>query len=91
MSKHALLMLACCLIPLALIVALPATGLDLGSAAPLLMLLCPLMHILMMVAIGHDCRKDGNDGAGDATARDTGRPCCPPKAAAAAEVGSPPR
>lgn len=40
-------MLLCCLIPIALIVALVAFGYG-GWAIPLIFLLCPLMHILLM-------------------------------------------
>jgi hypothetical protein len=73
-SKHALLMLACCLIPLALIVGLPATGLNLGGVAPFLMLLlCPLMHIFMMRGMGHDHGKHDEPGHNSASGT---APCC---------------
>jgi hypothetical protein len=55
MSKHALLMLACCLVPMALVGVVLASGVSLGGILPFaLMLLCPLMHVLMMRGMGHD-------------------------------------
>ncbi len=55
MNKHALLMLACCLVPLALFGAVYASQINLGSLLPFaIVLLCPLMHILMMRGMGHD-------------------------------------
>lgn len=58
MGKHMLLMLACCLIPIALIVAVSVFGLSLGALTPLLpyalVLLCPIMMIFMMRGMGHD-------------------------------------
>ncbi len=58
MSKHMLIMLACCLIPIALIVAVSVFGVSLGSLTPLLpyalALMCPLMMIFMMRGMGHD-------------------------------------
>jgi len=51
-GKHMLLMLACCLIPIALILAVSLFGLSLGALTPYipfaLVLLCPLMMIFMM-------------------------------------------
>ncbi len=47
-SKHALIMILCCLIPLALLVVLWAIGIS-GSYLILeVLLLCPLLHIFMM-------------------------------------------
>ena len=52
MGKHMLLMLICCLVPIALIVAVSVLGLSLGPLSALLpyalVLLCPLMMIFMM-------------------------------------------
>ena len=52
MGKHMLIMLACCLVPIALIVAVSVFGLSLGGLTPFvpyaLVLLCPLMMIFMM-------------------------------------------
>jgi hypothetical protein len=51
-GKHLLMMLACCLIPLALIYGVFAFGISLGSLTPLLPyafgLLCPLLMFWMM-------------------------------------------
>lgn len=58
MSKHMLIMLVCCLVPIVLIVAVSLFGFSLGSLTPLLpfalVLLCPLMMIFMMRSMGHD-------------------------------------
>jgi choline-glycine betaine transporter len=58
MGKHMLLMLVCCLVPLALILAVSVFGLSLGALQPLvpfaLALMCPLMMIFMMRGMGHD-------------------------------------
>jgi len=58
MGKHMLIMLACCLIPIALILAVSVFGLSLGALTPLLpyalALLCPLMMIFMMLGMGHE-------------------------------------
>jgi Protein of unknown function (DUF2933) len=51
-KKHLVIMLACCLVPLALIVAVSVLGISLGPLSALLpyalVLLCPLMMIFMM-------------------------------------------
>lgn len=51
-GKHLLIMLACCLIPIALILAVSIFGISLGALTPLipfaLALMCPLMMIFMM-------------------------------------------
>lgn len=51
-SKHMLVMLACCLVPLALVLAVSVFGLSLGALQPfvpyVLALMCPLMMIGMM-------------------------------------------
>lgn len=74
MSKHVLIMLVCCLVPIALIVAVSVFGFSLGSLTPLLpfalALMCPLMMIFMMRGMGHD---HGSENAhqhhGDAVSR----------------------
>lgn len=47
--KHGLLMLLCCLLPIILIAALPLLGIKAGIFSSLAFLLCPLMHIGMMM------------------------------------------
>ena len=48
MSKHTLIMVLCCLIPLAILAVLWASGVS-GSYLLLgVILLCPLLHIVMM-------------------------------------------
>jgi len=58
MGKHMLIMLACCLIPIVLILAVSVFGLSLGALTPLLpyalVLLCPIMMIFMMRGMGHE-------------------------------------
>ena len=64
MSKHALLMVACCLIPLALIGAAYGLGLTLDGILPIAMvLLCPILHLVMMRGMGHDHSGHAHDQA----------------------------
>ena len=57
-STHLLIMLACCLVPLALILAIGVFGFSLGLLTPFLpyalILLCPLMMFFMMRGMGHE-------------------------------------
>lgn len=57
-KKHLLIMLACCLVPLALILSMGIFGLSLGALPSLipfaLVLICPLLMIFMMRGLGHD-------------------------------------
>lgn len=57
-KKHLLIILACCLVPLALILSMGIFGLSLGALPSLvpfaLVLICPLMMILMMRGLRHD-------------------------------------
>ena len=57
-TSHLLLMLLCCLIPVALIAAVAIFGFSLGALTPYLpfalVLLCPLMMIFMMRGMGHE-------------------------------------
>lgn len=57
-NLHMWIMLACCLVPLGLILAIGVFGISLGSLTPLLpyalILLCPLMMFFMMRGMGHE-------------------------------------
>lgn len=60
--KHGLLMMLCCILPIALIAALPLLGIKIGALSGLAFLLCPLMHIGMMVFMSKS--KDGKSCCG---------------------------
>jgi hypothetical protein len=47
--KHGKFMLIACLLPIAIIALLPLFGIKLGAFSSLAVLICPLMHIGMMV------------------------------------------
>ncbi len=52
MGRMGLIMLLCCLVPLAAVLILPALGLSLGSFGPLLIVvLCPLLMVAMVWAM----------------------------------------
>lgn len=58
--KHGKFMLLACLLPIAIIALLPVFGIKIGALSSLAFLLCPLMHIGMMVFMtkskdGHSC------------------------------------
>ena len=48
MSKHALIMALCCLMPLALLAVLWAMGVSESYLVFGVILLCPILHIVMM-------------------------------------------
>ena len=50
-KKHGILMFACCLIPIALMIAISAFGFKFKSLGSLAILLCPLMHVGMMFSM----------------------------------------
>ena len=50
-KKHGIMMLACCLIPIAIMVAISAFGFKFRSLSSLAILLCPLMHVGMMLSM----------------------------------------
>lgn len=62
-TKHWILMLLCCLIPIGIAFGLRAFGVALSASLPLVMLiLCPLLHIMMMAFMHgpaqHDAASD---------------------------------
>ena len=58
-KKHALLMLACCLVPLIALGIINTFHIPLGQAATFgLVLLCPLGHLLMMKTMMHGDHED---------------------------------
>jgi predicted Na+-dependent transporter len=58
-KKHALLMLACCLVPLIALGVINLFHIPLGQAATFgLILLCPLGHLLMMKTMAHGDHED---------------------------------
>ncbi|MHB1413799.1 MAG: DUF2933 domain-containing protein [Chloroflexota bacterium] len=61
-SRHALLMILCCAIPLALIAAVTVLQIDLGTVGYwAILLLCPLMHLFMMRGMhGHGDHQAGH-------------------------------
>ena len=65
-KKHLVLMLLCCLIPIGIILGLRAFGVVPNTTAYLLvMLLCPLLHVLMMGSMHgeHAADKDSMTGS----------------------------
>lgn len=55
--KMALMMMLCCLIPIAIYAGLPLFGISGGFAYNLIFLLCPIMHIGMMFTMRKSGRK----------------------------------
>ena len=60
LSKHTLIMLLCCLVPLAILAVLWVVGLPNSYLVWGVLLLCPLMHVVMMIG----SRKKSGDSAG---------------------------
>lgn len=60
MSKHALIMLLCCLIPIIALAVLWAIGVSWSYLIWGVILLCPLMHILMMWGMDKKVHKDSD-------------------------------
>lgn len=53
-KKHLLIMLACCLLPIAGIVVVAGFNVPLGTVGTFaFLLICPLGHLLMMRSMGH--------------------------------------
>ncbi|GEM_PF-116213 len=63
-GNHALLMVICCVVPMALLAAVLLFNIPLGTVGFFaIMLACPLMHIFMMRGMGHgDQRAGSNSG-----------------------------
>lgn len=49
--KHGLFMLICCLLPIVLVAALPILGIKGGVLSSIIFLLCPLLHLAMMLSM----------------------------------------
>ncbi len=75
LGRHALLMILCCAIPLALLAAVALFRIDLGSIGSLaFLLLCPLLHIGMMWGM-----RGGHHGKGCHEAEPAQQPAVQPK------------
>jgi hypothetical protein len=77
LSRHVLLMILCCAIPLALVAAIALLHIDLGGLGYwAILLLCPLLHVLLMRGThsrgaGQACHAQGEAPGVAASARDT--------------------
>lgn len=74
MNRHMLIMVLCCLIPMAAIVAIAAFGIPLpGVLRYAVTLLCPLGFVLMMLMGGH--KHETPAGEAEAGSPDKGASC----------------
>ncbi len=62
-TKHMLIMLACCLVPLAALVAITVFNVPANTVLYFgILLLCPLLHLAMMRSMGHEhAEHNGHD------------------------------
>ncbi len=72
MSKHAFMMILCCLIPVGLFAVLWAVGLPGRYLGFGVMLLCPLLHIVMMRGMMHKHGHGGKSSGEKATPTEPG-------------------
>lgn len=62
-SNHSLLMVVCCVVPMAFLAAVFLFNVPLGTVGLFaIMLLCPLMHVFMMRGMGHGNQQAGCHG-----------------------------
>ncbi len=72
-GNHALLMVICCAVPMALLAAVFVFNVDIGSVGLfLIMLACPLMHVFMMKGMGHGDHQKGASCHGGTTTEESG-------------------
>jgi hypothetical protein len=73
-KKHTLIMLACCLVPLIALGAIFLFNLPVNQVIFfLLILMCPLSHILMMKFMVHDQAQDHSHHPAQPTSPDRGK------------------
>lgn len=84
-GKHGVIMLLCCLVPLAAIFMVSVLGISLSSlGTTALVLLCPLMHLFMMRGMGgHNHGSQGQSSCHDTQSKSITAP-----AAGAAEAST---
>lgn len=70
-KKHLWIMLACCLLPVAAIVAVSVFNVPVGTLGLYaLFLLCPLGHFLLMRGMGHNTHHQKTSGSDNPTIED---------------------
>lgn len=72
-GNHALLMVICCAVPLALLAAVFVFNVPIGTVGLfVIMLACPLMHVFMMRGMGHGDHQKGASCHGGTPAEESG-------------------
>ena len=62
-GNHALLMVICCVVPMAFLAAIFVFNIPIGTVGLfVIMLLCPLMHVFIMRGMGHGDQQAGCHG-----------------------------